>query len=484
MIKTSILKVVRAVPWALAIFTARYFWTDTEQGANFFLTCVTADTLHTSLEYAIRGYASADEHPLGRRYIYFGLVNAIYLTTRFILWSDSTYWIKSIYFVAVTPRLMDRLLEPDASSMFAVRMIRTKIIRILKRVLCDQLTRISNHIANHLLHLNVLLTHQDLGLLVENIDRKSLGHFAKSVIKATITHTVETNYAIAHYIARLYSGGILSDIGLTQNTEFQTKKRQLKGILYSRDWEKLSDPTTVRLFIQLYDPEDQTVGLFVRAVTDATMKCTCCISLGSFVGSQIVATLISFIFYYRRQKSEYIPFTFSYVRLAGLIAGAMTGSFALNGIFCEFGDMLKLDKVGVSIVKMTRREVIPDNFNVIFLIFPLLLYLITRVVGSWLTLFALITVTMPSPTTIGFKTIFESSITTRRLFLVYALGWFSGFSFIHLVGLSVAMGLIEKAEVKPEKYIEETLVIDKYMSRVSDPPTHSSFSKIRSSNSA
>lgn len=460
----TFLKFIRSAPLAFLIFVFR------KEPVNLFLTYLTSDTVYTSLDYVVRGREFSDEHPIVHRYIYFGIATIAYMATRFILWSGQYGGIvMGVYFLLSTPIVMDMLMEK-----IPVVKVKKKLLKILKKVLCEQITRVTNHVANKLLHLRVVIAHQDVTIVIENADRKSALVFAQSLAIAVITHVVESNYTLARYAFKLYSGSILNDIGIGQPMREDDQKNLLRSIIYTRNWVKLSDPSTIRLLIKLYDPNDKSAGVFFKVLMDAVMKFLCCTSLGSFVGSlgcpisgggsQALVTVLSFAFHYRN-RNRALPIVLSYVRCFGFIAGYATSNYALNSFLCEFGDMLRLDRIGSSLARITRQELIPSSFNKIFIFFPLGLFALTLIFGQVLVATILALIALPSPkvwiTRPSFSVI--QKFPSGRLVLVYLIGWFSAFSLVHLLVVSIGIGLLEKEENEGTMLLEEPVLIDEYV---------------------
>ena len=412
---------------------------------------ITADTLSTSVDYVVKGYIPQDEIPIVDRYLYYGILGTGYFFTRFVLWNVTFEPLLRIGFLLLsTPSLMGKLTR---QGIFPLAKVKKKLVKILKRVLCEQLTRVVNHVVNRLLKLKMIVYHQDIGHLIDNATPDSVKAFLKAVLLGSITHAVESSYTLIKYFNQVYNWNF-------RQSE-SSQRVILKRILYTRDWIKLSDPATIRLFIHLYDPDSESMGIFLSTLYEASMKFLCAVSIASFLGglgsnvSQLILSFISTLFYYRVCKRNKCEFVFSYVRLIGLVLGCQTGLYVLHAFLCEFNEMLRLDKAFSSLAKITRQEVVPKNFNPVFFYFPVALVCLRLVFGATLTALILGVIVMPNK-------VQGITFTTWRLTAVYLFGWLSGYALVHLMVMSCFLGLLERPEDNPNKFIEEIEIINDY----------------------
>jgi hypothetical protein len=365
---------------------------------SLFFSILTVDSMLSAINFIrsflFRGLSDAKivydsncvyEVPNLRRYIYYLAIVLIYNLMCNLLWTDKLGLLKFILFITVSPPILkimtDRFLRPFFQH------IEYEQRRLVKNIICQQLANFINFFAFNYLQETTAIKSKDFTKVFIGYDKAvdtSLNLLKNIVITSVIRFSkskiTKNQFKIIKTIYKFKTGNSIGNFS-TDNPE-----EIVRTVLQHHQWNRLLDHDVCNAIIKIYQQQDDNFNIWTIITEQLHYKilALCSVStIASFGNRYYLIFIFNLLIRWLRKGKNIITDSENIIKIIIVIIGTFIGyyfnSFLLGSFCAEFGYILGVNKVTISvknqflsrchkIVKILHH----DNKYTIFLLFTMI----------------------------------------------------------------------------------------------------------------
>lgn len=332
------------------------------------------------------------------RYIYYLMLEFIYLIICNLFWLNTISILYYILLISICPNLLNIMCKKYLHKFIIfIRDEKKKFVRI---IVCKQLSSVINAISIICIDKNPEINHSELLFLFDDYD-KTVGNFIdflKNFLVISLIHYTRKNSNIVYgklitYFYNYKTGELIESINLP------TAKKRFKNVILNREWKQLLKSDILQSIIYIYSLQEGSklnyVNIYITKFNYILIKMFTIWTIGTFFEKIYLIPFLSVFFlnykksyktYFKKKRLHKYLF-----RFIALMLGYITNHYFIISFICEFGYTFTINKVMNTIIqyiynKSQKMLKICTHFNK-YNLFLISIFLYVEIIKYYIAIF-------------------------------------------------------------------------------------------------